>query len=203
MATALSSQLAAISSQNNGGSGRGITAAASSSSRRRPRQQRLLPSILHDNAREASSISLVTLRENAAVALDSLWREIVTIPNSNHSDSMVVVDDDVASSSSILLANPTKLLSTSNLDHYERGTSTVSENEIVDGYIEEMLSFLMTFLVEQQRYSSSSTSTSGSSTTVMSCLHIIEYLLRKNAVHPPYPRMKLSMATLKNRYPFL
>ncbi len=184
MATALSSQLAAISSRNNGG----ITAAASSSSSsRRPRQQRLLPSILRNNAREASSISLVTLRENAAAALNSLWREMVaTIPNNSSNDGSVMVDDDVPSSNSnILLANPTKLLSTSNLDHYERGTSTVSENEIVDGYIEEMLSFLMTCLVEQYHhydYSSSSTTTS-TATTVMSCLHIIEYLLRKYEIH--------------------
>lgn len=169
--TALSIQLATLSQNNygtnNGGHGK---ATAASSSRRR-----LLPSILHDNAREASSTSLVTLRENAMVAFDSLWREVAILQPTSNNDDMA--DYDIGDCN--LLANPRKLLSTTNLDHYERGTATIAENEIMDGYIEEMLSYLMTCLVE---YPGNSCSSSNILTTT-SCLHIIEYLLRKYEIH--------------------
>jgi len=193
MATSLSSQLASISSQSiSHGSRSGIHAAAASSSS--SSRRRLVPSILYNNAREASSISLITLRENAVVAWTSLWREVVSsVSNSNNNNNDRMMDDDDdddiihRNDSSMLLANANKLLSISHLNHYERGTSTNSENEIMDGYIIEMLMFLMTCLVEEQPHATTTTnnssSSSSSSSTLMSCLHIIEYLLRKYEIH--------------------
>ena len=135
------------------------------------------PSILYDNARDAADVTLSTLHENALAAMTDL---------SSLNNSTLWKDAD-------FLNSQTGLLSLHNLNNFERGTSTSRINLQVDKAIEKLLKLIMTMLVECPDSGPSTTSTSkeeninsnnnNPNPMVLSCLHIIEYLLRKYDIH--------------------
>ena len=137
------------------------------------------PSILYDNARDAAEISLVTLHENAISSLShlkttnesqTLWNDAQFIINTTQNNG---------------------LLSTYNLNNFERGTSTSQENELIDQNIVQLLKLLMTMVTETIPPSKENNHGGGGETSdtinsnpiLLSCLHIIEYLLRKYEIH--------------------
>jgi len=80
------------------------------------------------------------------------------------------------------------LLSLHNLNNFERGTSTIQENELVDASIVQLLKLLMTMVTECIPPPSSSSdddinNINSKNPILLSCLHIIEYLLRKYEIH--------------------
>jgi len=80
------------------------------------------------------------------------------------------------------------LLSLHNLNNFERGTSTLQENELVDASIVQLLKLLMTMVTECIPPPSSSSdddinNINSNNPILLSCLHIIEYLLRKYEIH--------------------
>ncbi|KAL7543016.1 hypothetical protein ACHAXR_012507 [Thalassiosira sp. AJA248-18] len=127
------------------------------------------PSILYDNAREAAEVSLITLQENAIAALEQLSNSTTT------TTSLWKQNEEFVG-----------ILSPHNLNNFERGTSTSAHNSQIDKSIGKLLRMLMTMVAECPPPTISSSTTGNdinSNPILLSCLHIIEYLLRKYDIH--------------------
>ena len=129
-------------------------------------------SILYDNAREAAEVPLVTLRENALAALEQLSDS--TAPSS---ESLWKSPEFIGSSNG--------LLSTQNLNNFERGTSTSAQNVQIDKSIGNLLKLLMTMVAECPPPTDAKEGGSdvNSNPILLSCLHIVEYLLRRYEIN--------------------
>ena len=141
------------------------------------------PSILYDNARDAAEVSLVTLHENAISSLSHL-------SNSSNEASITTttLQQQQLWNDAQFINTQNGLLSLHNLNNFERGTSTLQENELVDASIVQLLKLLMTMVTECIPPPSSSSSDdiniiNSNNPILLSCLHIIEYLLRKYEIH--------------------
>lgn len=140
------------------------------------------PSILFDNGREAAEVSLITLRENAISALLSL-SEVRTTSSKLWKDAEFINTNN-------------GLLSLYNCNNFERGTTTFQDNITVDKSIEKLLKLIMSIVTECPPPSSSENENDINSNLILvSCLHIIEYLLRKYEIHtrPSTSRMLLQV----------
>jgi len=140
------------------------------------------PSILFDNGREAAEVSLITLRENAMSALLSLSEVPTTNPQLWKDPEFINTNNG--------------LLSLYNCNNFERGTTTFQDNITIDKSIERLLKLLMSMVTECPPPSSSENENDINSNPILvSCLHIIEYLLRKYEIHtrPTTSRMLLQV----------
>lgn len=140
------------------------------------------PSILFDNGREAAEVSLITLRENAMSALQSLSEVPTTNPKLWKDPEFINTNNG--------------LLSLYNCNNFERGTTTFQDNITIDKSIEKLLKLLMSMVTECPPPSSSENDNDINSNPILvSCLHIIEYLLRKYEIHtrPTTSRMLLQV----------
>ena len=141
------------------------------------------PSILYDNARDAAEVSLVTLHENAISSLSHLSSSCneASTATTLHQQQQQLWND------AQFINTQNGLLSLHNLNNFERGTSTLQENELVDASIVQLLKLLMTMVTECIPPPSSSSSENdyinSKNPILLSCLHIIEYLLRKYEIH--------------------
>ena len=142
------------------------------------------PSILYDNARDAAEVSLATLHENAISSLSHLsssCNEASTTTTLHQQQQQQLWND------AQFINTQNGLLSLHNLNNFERGTSTLQENELVDASIVQLLKLLMTMVTECIPPPSSSSSEDNNINSknpiLLSCLHIIEYLLRKYEIH--------------------
>jgi len=140
------------------------------------------PSILFDNGREAAEVSLITLRENAMSTLLSLSEVPTTNPQLWKDPEFINTNNG--------------LLSLYNCNNFERGTTTFQDNITIDKSIERLLKLLMSMVTECPPPSSSENENDINSNPILvSCLHIIEYLLRKYEIHtrPSTSRMLLQV----------
>lgn len=139
------------------------------------------PSILYDNARDAAEVSLATLHENAISSLSHLSSSCNEASTATTLQRQQQLWNDAQ-----FINTQNGLLSLNNLNNFERGTSTLQENELVDASIVQLLKLLMTMVTECIPPPSSSSSENdyiNSNPILLSCLHIIEYLLRKYEIH--------------------
>ena len=141
------------------------------------------PSILYDNARDAAEVSLVTLHENAISSLSHL-------SSSSHEASTTTLQRQQQQqlwNDAQFINTQNGLLSLHNLNNFERGTSTLQENELVDASIVQLLKLLMTMVTEcippSSTRSDDINNINSNNPILLSCLHIIEYLLRKYEIH--------------------
>ena len=143
------------------------------------------PSILYDNARDAAEVSLATLHENAISSLSHLSSS----SNEAASTATTLQRQQQLWNDAQFINTQNGLLSLNNLNNFERGTSTLQENELVDASIVQLLKLLMTMVTECIPPSSTHNEGESSSDDInsipilLSCLHIIEYLLRKYEIH--------------------
>jgi len=140
-------------------------------------------SILYDNAREAASVSLIDLRESAVNALDVLSVAVGEAYSSN--------DDDANSASSSLvrmwkspefIGQNNGLFSQHNLS-YERGMATSQQNKEIDESIQRMLNLIGTMIMEIPPRELVQGDEEDHPIVLLSCLQIIEYLLRRYEIH--------------------
>jgi hypothetical protein len=135
-------------------------------------------SVLYDNARTAASVNLIDLREGAVSALGVLTKTVGESYGSSHNNAL----KEIWSSSEFIGHNG--LLSQSNLS-YERGMATSQQNKDVDDKIESLLRLISTVLMEipPKELTDDHDSDTNNNPIVLSCLQIIEYLLRRYEIH--------------------
>ena len=144
-------------------------------------------SILYDNAREAAAVNLIDLRESAVNALDFLSVAVgESYSNDGNSNSNNNHALERMWKSPEFIGHNGGLLSQHNLS-YERGMATSQQNKEIDESIQKLLRLIGTMIMEipPQELSQGGGDDSNDNVNpiVLSCLQIIEYLLRKYEIH--------------------
>jgi hypothetical protein len=150
-------------------------------------------SILYDNAREAASVSLIDLRESAVNALDVLSVAVGEAYSSN--DDAANNNNNNSASSSLVrmwkspefIGQNNGLFSQHNLS-YERGMATSQQNKEIDECIQKMLNLIGTMIMEIPprelvQVGDGNGDEEDHPIVLLSCLQIIEYLLRRYEIH--------------------
>ena len=139
-------------------------------------------SILYQTAREAAEVNLIDLRESAVAALEVLSETVGDAYESSSTNAL-----ERMWKSPEFIGHGNGLLSQSHLS-YERGMATAQQNQEVDESIQKLLRLIGTMLMEIPPKELGDDSSSGGGggddhPIILSCLQIVEYLLRRYDIH--------------------